>query len=63
MPKRNELDTNILHILQCFLEDSKKKKFGWYYYYYLKPTDFSFPKEIKIAAFKTFLPVAAGTRY
>ena len=48
MPKRNELDTNILHILQCFLEDSKKKKFGWYYYYYLKPTDFSFPKEIKI---------------
>ena len=56
MPKRNELDTNILHILQCFLEDSKKKKFWRREYYCLKPNQFGIPKEIiriKISEEKT----------
>ena len=48
MPERNELDRNILHILQCFLEDSKKKKFWRREYYCLKPTDFGFHKKVKI---------------
>ena len=48
MPKRSELDRNIVHILQCFLEDSGKKKLGWYWYYCLKPTDFGFRKKVKI---------------
>lgn len=48
MPKRNELDRNLLHILQCFLEDSGKQKFGRSWYYCLKPTDFVFHKKVKI---------------
>ena len=48
MPKRNELDTNILHILQCFLEDSNKKKFWRREYYCLRKADFSFRKKIII---------------